>query len=64
MALSEQEEVIQSLKAENDMSDRQIWLCLRIIMGCFAFLSVPIGLYSYDPFKSQVQIRSISLSEG
>jgi hypothetical protein len=61
---SEQEEVIQSLKVENDISDRQIWLCLRIVMGCFAFLSVPIGLYSSDPFKLQVQIRSISLSKG
>ncbi|KAI0272917.1 hypothetical protein BGY98DRAFT_147357 [Russula aff. rugulosa BPL654] len=34
----EQEEVIQSLKVENDLSDRQIRLCLRIVMGCFAFL--------------------------
>ena len=62
--ISEQEEVIQSLKMENDLSDRQIRLCLRIVMGCFAFLSVPIGLYSCDPFKLQVQIRPISLSKG
>lgn len=63
-SLLEQEEVIQSLKVENDLSDQQIWLCLRIVLGCFAFLSVPIGLYSCDPFKSQVQIRSIYLSKG
>ncbi|KAI0247124.1 hypothetical protein BJV78DRAFT_1248028 [Lactifluus subvellereus] len=34
----EQEEVIQTLKAENDASDRRIWFCLRLVMGCFAFL--------------------------
>ncbi|KAI9456154.1 hypothetical protein F5148DRAFT_1288051 [Russula earlei] len=34
----EQEEVITSLNLENERSDRQIWLCLRIVMGCFAFL--------------------------
>jgi hypothetical protein len=42
--LSEQEEVIQTLKAENDASDRQIWFCLRLVMGCLAFLSVPISV--------------------
>jgi len=62
--LSEQEEVIKSLKVENDLFDQQIWLYLRIVMGCFAFLSVSIGLYSCDPFKLQVQIRFISLSKG
>ncbi|KAF8501115.1 hypothetical protein F5888DRAFT_1679219 [Russula emetica] len=36
----EQEEMIQSLKVENDISDQQIWLSLRIVMGCFAFLYV------------------------
>jgi len=36
----QQEEVVQTLKKENDMSDRQIWLCLRIVMGCFAFLHI------------------------
>lgn len=34
----EQEEVIQSLKAENDISDRQIWSFMCIVMCCFAFL--------------------------
>ncbi|KAH9998026.1 hypothetical protein BJV77DRAFT_788484 [Russula vinacea] len=34
----EQEEVIRTLKVENDTFDRQIWLSLRIVMGCFAFL--------------------------
>jgi hypothetical protein len=49
---------------ENDISDRQIWLCLRITMGCFAFLSVPVGFYPCDPLKLQVQILSISLSKS
>jgi len=38
----EQEEVIQTLKLENDMSDQRIWFCLRIIIACFCFL---YGLY-------------------
>lgn len=49
--LSEQEEVIRTLKTKNDTSDRQIWLYLRIIVGCFAFLSVPVRFYSCDPLK-------------
>jgi hypothetical protein len=49
---------------ENDTFDRQIWLSLRIVMGCFAFLSVPVGFYPCDPLMLQVQIRSISLSKS
>jgi hypothetical protein len=48
---SEQEEIIQKLKVENDISDKQIWLSLRIIMGCFALLSVPVGFCSCNPLK-------------
>ncbi|KAI9443084.1 hypothetical protein H4582DRAFT_1154573 [Lactarius indigo] len=34
----EQEQVVQTLKTENDASDRQIWLLLRVVMGFFTFL--------------------------
>jgi hypothetical protein len=45
--LSEQEEVIRTLKAKNDTSDRQIWLYLRIIMAVLLscpslFVSTPV----------------------
>ena len=48
------------------MSDQQIWLCLRIVMGCFAFLSVPVGSYSDsdDSLKLKVQTYPISLSKS
>jgi len=54
----EQEQVVHTLKAENDASDTQIWLCLRVIMGCFTFLH---ALYLFrrenplNPFLSNVQ---------
>ena len=48
------------------MSDRQIWLCLRIVMGCFAFLSVPLGFCSDsdDSLKLKVQACPIPLSKS
>lgn len=54
----EQEQVVQTLQAENDASDRQIWLCLQVVMGCFAFLH---ALYLFrrenplNPFLSNAQ---------
>ena len=48
------------------MSDRQIWLCLRIVMGCSAFLSVLIGFCSDsdDSLKLNIQTCPISLSKS
>jgi hypothetical protein len=54
----EQEEVIQSLKVENDISDRQIWFCLSIVMSCFAFL---YALYLYrraNPLRSLISTNA------
>ncbi|KAF8272257.1 hypothetical protein EI94DRAFT_1718837 [Lactarius quietus] len=54
----EQEQVVQTLKAENDASDRQIWLCLRVVMSCLAFLHA-LYLFRRDnplnPFLSNAQ---------
>jgi len=60
----EQEEVIQTLKLENDMSDQRIWFCLRIVIACFSFL---YGLYlirrvnPLSPFLSNAQPTRIPL---
>jgi hypothetical protein len=65
LLLSEQEEVIQTLKAKNDASDRQIWLCVRAVMSGFAFLSVRVVcVCSRSPLNSQVQTYHIPLPEN
>jgi hypothetical protein len=63
--LPEQEEVVQTLKAESDASNRQIWLCMRAVTSGFAFLSVRVVcVYSRSPLNSQVQTYHISLPKN
>jgi hypothetical protein len=58
--LSEQEEVIQSLKVKNDTSDGRIWFCLGIVMGFLAVLSVPNLLVSTPVIHSTCKFRYAS----
>ncbi|KAH9969464.1 hypothetical protein BC827DRAFT_1101 [Russula dissimulans] len=54
------EEVIQTLKLENDMSDQRIWFCLRIVIACFSSL---YGLYLIRrPDNHTLGVRILALT--
>ncbi|KAI0004634.1 hypothetical protein BJV74DRAFT_763211 [Russula compacta] len=60
----EQEGVIQTLKEKNDISDRRIWFCLRVVVGGFAFLYA-VYLFRranpFSPFLSNAQPPRVPL---